>query len=291
MVKRNLEFVPWILPLLLFLIVTTLFPISYTIVMGLFENYLPARKLVFVGIGNFVEAFRDPLFHKVLLNTGIYVSLSVFFHLLLGFLAAAYLEKKGRGRRLAEWLRAMFIVPWLIAWSVAAAIWQLILNPSGVLNGALFNLHIVDQAIPWLSDPRQALLWIILITIWKALPFYMMVMYAALTTVPEELYESADLDGASVLQKLYHISFKSVLPTVLTLMILDVIWSLRMYDIVALTTGGGPLNSTRILSLYVYSTAFEKLQFGMASAQGFIVMLISCLMVLVYSRLLRKGEE
>ena len=290
MVKRNLEFIPWILPLLLFLVVTTIFPITYTILMGLFENYLPARRLVFVGIRNFIEAFGDPVFHKVLSNTGIYVSCSVFFHLLLGFLAAVYLDRKGRGRRLAGSLRTMFIVPWLIAWSVAAAIWQLILNPSGVLNGALFSLGIIDQPIPWFSQPRLALFWIIFITIWKALPFYMMVIYATLTTVPDELYESASLDGASVMQKLYHISYKSVLPTLLTLMILDVIWSLRMYDIVALTTGGGPLNGTRILSLYVYSTAFEKLQFGMASAQGFIVMLISCLMVLVYSRILQRKE-
>ncbi|MEI6873693.1 MAG: sugar ABC transporter permease [Spirochaetota bacterium] len=290
MVKRNREFLPWIAPLVLFLLITTFFPILYTVVMGFFDNYLPARRLAFAGIGNFITTFLDPLFYQVLANTVVYVAVSVFFHLLFGFLAAVFLDRKGRGRRLASRLRVVFIVPWLIAWSVAAAIWQLILNPSGILNGILSGLGISPQPIPWLSDPRGALFWIILITIWKALPFYMMLIYAALTTVPDELYESADLDGASLPMKIYHISFKSVLPTILTLMILDIIWSLRMYDLVALTTGGGPLNGTRILSLYVYSTAFEKLQFGLASAQGFIIMLISCSMVLAYNRLLEKKE-
>ena len=152
------------------------------------------------------------------------------------------------------------------------------------------KLGILKEQISWFGEPDYAMGWIVFITVWKAFPFFMMLIYAALTTVPNELYEAADIDGASDWNKFYHVTFKTILPTILTLTVLDIIWSIRQYDIIFLTTAGGPLMSTRTLTLQVYFTAFENLKFGLASTEGTILMLISMTMALIYVKLYAKTE-
>ena len=281
----------WVSPLIVVLLMTTLFPVLYIFGLGFFENYLPTGRVFWIGLANYMETLKDPLFYKVFGNTAVYVLFSVLLHLALGLFLAVFLDKRNRFSSLSSGLRVVFIIPWLLSWSVASSIWLLILNPSGVLNSFLITNGIIADKISWFGSPEYAMVWIILITTWKAFPFYMMLIYAALTTIPEELYESASIDGANLFQKFYYVSLQSIIPTMLTLGVLDVIWSIRQYDIFALTTGGGPLDSTRTLSLHVYSTAFENLRFGLASSQGMLIMLISSLISIFYIRLYSQAEK
>ncbi|MDC7234953.1 MAG: sugar ABC transporter permease [Spirochaetales bacterium] len=280
----------WVAPMTIVLLLTTLVPVVYILGLGFFENYLPTGRVIWAGLANYRETLSDPLFYKVLGNTAVYVIFSVLLHLAIGLFLAVFLDKRNRFAVLSSGLRVVFIIPWLLSWSVASSIWLLILNPSGVLNSILIGLGLLEDKVAWFGSPDFAMVWIILITAWKAFPFYMMLIYAALTTIPEELYESASIDGANLVQKFYYVSFQSILPTMLTLGVLDIIWSIRQYDIFALTTGGGPLDSTRTLSLHVYSTAFENLRFGLASSQGIMIMLISSLISVFYIRLYSRAE-
>ncbi len=281
----------WVTPLIVILLLTTLFPVLYIFGLGFFENYLPSGKVFPIGLANYRETLKNPLFYKVLSNTAVYVFFSVLLHLVIGLFLAAFLDKRNRFSTLASGMRVVFIIPWLLSWSVASSIWLLILNPTGVLNSFLISHGWTTDQISWFGSPDYAMVWIILITAWKAFPFYMMLIYAALTTIPEELYESASIDGANLVQKFYFVSLQSIIPTILTLGVLDVIWSIRQYDIFALTTGGGPLDSTRTLSLHVYSMAFENLRFGLASSQGIIIMFISSLISIFYIRLYGQTEK
>jgi multiple sugar transport system permease protein len=274
----------------IFILATTLFPIIYVIVMGFFRNYLPEKSISFVFLRNYGTIIRDSEFWKALSNTGVYVFFTVLFHILFALFLALFLDKKGIFSGLSKILRSIFITPWLLSWTVAASIWLLILNPAGVLNGFAITLGLLGKQIPWLGEVRYAMGWLVLITVWKALPFFMMFTYAALTTVPAEQYESAQIDGASYSQRLFRITLPQILPTLLTLTVLDVIWSIRQFDIIFLTTAGGPLKSTLTMSLYVYFTAFEKFKFGLSSAQGVMIFLVSSIAALVYLRLYRRAE-
>jgi len=282
--------IPFVAPMLIFLLLTTLLPIIYVVVTGFFKNYLPDQSTSFVLFKNYLQIFKDPEFLTALYNTGVYVFFSVFFHVAFGLFMAMFLDKKGPLSGLARLMRGIFITPWLLSWAVAASIWLLILNPAGVLNGLGMLLGLWNKQIPWFGETKYAMPWIIFITVWKAFPFYMMFIYAVLITIPQELYESASIDGSNYLQKFFYVTLPYILPTLLTLTILDIVWSIRQFDIIFLTTGGGPVNSTETLSLYVYFTAFEKFRFGLASAQGVIIFLLSSIPTFIYIKIYNKVE-
>lgn len=281
----------FVLPLTVFLFVMTFAPILYVIGLSLFRDYLPDRHVSFVGIKNFITILTKGDFWISLKNTAVYVVFSVFFHLLVAVVLAVMLDRnRGRFVGYSRFVRSLLIVPWLLSWAVAAALWKLILDPAGVLNAYLIKLGIMHHQIAWFGTTSFAMAWIIGITVWKAFPFYLMLVYAALTTIPPELYESADIDGAPLIRQVRSITLPMISPTMLTLAVLDVIWSLRQFDIIYLTTGGGPLNSTRTLTLQVYFTAYENFRFGISASDGVLILLISTVLAIIYIRLYERVE-
>lgn len=281
----------FILPLILFLLITTLVPILYVVGLSLFSNYLPSRRISFIGLSNYVQFLQDRGFWQAVGNTVVYVSASTAFHIGVAIALAVLLDRSGKSfATIASWVRGILIVPWLLSWAVAAALWRLILSPSGVLNAYLMEFGIIERQIAWFGTPGAAMSWIVAITIWKAFPFFFMLVFAAVTTIPTELYESAEIDGAGLRQRFWHITLPSIYPTVLTLVVLDVIWSLRQYDIIFLTTAGGPLNTTRTLTLQVYFSAYEQLRFGLAAAQGVFILIVASILSFIYIRLYQRLE-
>jgi len=282
----------YILPMLIFLMSTTFVPIVYVFVTGFYRNYLSENSAKFILFQNYIESFKDFIFLKSIFNTFYYVFFSVVFHIVVALLLAVFLfRNSGPLQSYAKGLRSLFMVPWLLSWSVAAAIWVLILNPSGLLSGAAITMGLIKEQIPWFGRPEMAMNWIIFITVWKAFPFFMMFIYAALTTIPVEIYESSEIDGATGIQKFSYITIPYIAPTLMTLTVLDSVWSLRMYDIIFLTTGGGPIHATQTLTLSIYQTAFERLNFGLASAQGVILFAISSLIALLYVKIYNDVER
>ncbi len=289
--RLNKSGVPFILPLVIFLFLTTFFPIVYVTITGFFRNYLPEKEISFVFLQNFKEIFKDEDFIGSLWHTAVYVVSVSGIHLIMAVVLAIFFDKHiGFIGKVAYTMRAIIIIPWLLSWTVAASIWLLILNPSGVLNGALMGMGAISEVITWLGTLKWAMFWLIMITVWKSFPFFFMLTYAAIITVPHELYESAQIDGAGTIQKFFRITIPMIMQTLMTLTALDLIWCIRQYVVIALTTGGGPLNSTKTLSVKIYQTAFEGLKFGQASAQGVVVLLISSIIAVAYIRLYTRTE-
>ena len=281
----------FIAPLVVFLAATTLFPLVHVLVSSLYRNYLPDRGASFIFFENFKTIFTDADFFNALVRTAVYVVSVTTIHIVCAMMLALFFDKdKGFMGKSAFVMRGLIIIPWLLSWTVAAAIWLLILYPSGVLNGILNQLGISDGRTIWLGDLRFSMVWIVIITVWKSLPFFFMLTYASLLTVPKELYESAQIDGASGWHQFWSITLPMVKQTLLTLTILDLVWCIRQYEVIAFTTGGGPLGSTKTLSVKIFQTAFENLRFGLASAQGVVVLAICSLIALAYIRIYTRSE-
>jgi multiple sugar transport system permease protein len=281
----------FVTPLILFLIATTLFPLLHVLVTSFFEHYLPDRQKTFILFGNFGKILQDDDFLQSIGRTGIYIVSVTAIHIISAVALAVFFDRHGGVvGKTAFAMRGLIIIPWLLSWTVAAAVWLLILNPSGVLNGLLKTWGITQEVRVWLGDPGTAMIWLVLITVWKSLPFFFMLTYAALMTVPRELYESAVIDGAGMWRSFRYITLPMITQTLLTLGILDIVWCIRQYEVIAFTTGGGPLGSTKTLSVKIFQTAFENLRFGVASAQGVVVLFICSLIALAYIRVYSSAE-
>ncbi len=270
-------------PALLLLGLLMVYPLLQVLRMSLYEVNL--RKEVWVGLGNYSALLRTALFWQVLWQTVLFTVGSVVMHLVIGMGLALLLHTK-INVRIRNFLRGLLIIPWLFAPTVAGMIWVLMLAPFGVLNGLLTTLGLLDPnaTINWLGSPQTSLLSVTAMNIWRAFPFFMVMLLAGLQAIPEDVYEAADIDGTTPLQKFWYITIPALRGIILTVVLLDSIWTFRAFDPVYVMTGGGPINSSQVLATVIYFDAFQKLQFGYASAEAVIMFLILFAFSAVYVR-------
>jgi multiple sugar transport system permease protein len=242
------------------------------------------RTETWVGLENFAELLQSPLFWQVLWQTALFTLGSVVFHLVLGMGLALLLHTRINGN-IRNLFRGLLILPWLFAPTVAGMIWVLMLSPFGVVNGFLTTIGLLDpnQTINWLGSPSTSLLSVTAMNIWRAYPFFMVMLLAGLQAIPEDVYEAADIDGTTPLQKFWFITIPGLRGIILTVSS-DSIWTFRAFDPVYVMTGGGPINSSQVLATVIYFDAFQKLQFGYASAEAVIMFLILFAFSAVYVR-------
>jgi multiple sugar transport system permease protein len=259
------------------------YPLGQVIRMSFFDINL--RTETWVGLGNYGELLRTSLFWQVLWQTILFTVGSVVFHLLIGMGLALLLHSK-INVRIRNIFRGLLIIPWLFAPTVAGMIWVLMLSPFGVLNGVLAAIGLLDAnaTINWLGSPQTSLLSVTAMNIWRAFPFFMVMLLAGLQAIPEDIYEAADIDGTSSWQKFWYITIPGLRGIILTIVLLDFIWTFRAFDPVYVMTGGGPVNSSQVLPTAIYFDAFQKLKFGYASAEAVIMFLILFAASVVYVR-------
>jgi multiple sugar transport system permease protein len=270
-------------PALLLLGLLMVYPLLQVLRMSLYEVNL--RKEVWVGLGNYTALLRTALFWQVLWQTTLFTVGSVVMHLVIGMGLALLLHTK-INVRIRNFLRGLLIIPWLFAPTVAGMIWVLMLAPFGVLNGLLTTLGLLDPnaTINWLGSPQTSLLSVTAMNIWRAFPFFMVMLLAGLQAIPEDVYEAADIDGTTTRQKFWYITLPALRGIILTVVLLDSIWTFRAFDPVYVMTGGGPINSSQVLATVIYFDAFQKLQFGYASAEAVVMFLILFAFSVVYVR-------
>ena len=276
------------IPTMIFLFLTMLFPIGYSLIISLFDlNYKRPHRRPFVGLGNYIDLLKDSEFLSTLGRTGIFVLFAVSFVLVLGILIACLLnlEFKGRG-----FLRTIILIPWAVPPVVNGIMWKYILDSSyGVLNGVLFKLGLIDSYISFLSEPKTAMAWVIFSTVWKNLPFATLLLLAALQTIPKELYESAKVDGASILKQFFSITVPMISSTIMVVLIFQTMITLRVFDLIYIMTSGGPGSSTTVIGWNLYQESFQYLNFGKGSAIGYIITILTFSIALFYNRLFRKS--
>ncbi|MGQ9584109.1 MAG: carbohydrate ABC transporter permease [Anaerolineae bacterium] len=245
----------------------------------------------FVGLGNFVWVLQQKVFPQIFLNTTLFTIASVILHILMGLGLALLLSAN-----IVPWARALFrgilIVPWMFTAVIVAVSWRLILHPFGIFNALLSSVGLMnlENPINWLGEVGLAMPALILINLWRGTPFVMLMLLAALQSVPAELYEAAAVDGAGTWARFRHVTIPIILPVVASVGLLDAIWNFRLFDLVFLTTGGGPLYSTHVLATYTYQLAFEGWEFGKASALAVLILTTTAVLTYFYFRFQRISE-
>jgi multiple sugar transport system permease protein len=275
----------FVAPTTLVLLGLILYPIIQVFYMSVWDNYFVAPHPRFVGLDNYQWLFQQDVFPRIFSNTVIFTIGSVTLHLIFGLALAVLLSSK-INERARGIFRGVLLLPWTFTLVVVAVIWRLILNPFGLLNGFLSALGLVSLASPmnWLGEANLALPAIILINFWAGYPFVMLMLLAAIQSIPAELYEAATVDGAGEWGKFFFIAVPSIRPVIASVCLLDAIWSFRLFDLVYLTTGGGPLNATHVLATYNYQLAFEGFNFSRSAALSVILLTCTSLMALFYFR-------
>jgi multiple sugar transport system permease protein len=231
-----------------------------------------------VGVDNYTNLLADDRFWNSLFVTITYTAAVVIFSLLLGTATAVLINKPFRGRTLA---RAILTFPYATPNVAVALIFIWMYNQSsGVFNQSIAVLGFGQ--VGWLEDPRYGMASVVVATLWKVTPFVMLVMLAALQSVPDELYEATRVDGADGVSTFRAIVLPHLMPTIRLIALLMTIWSIRRFEIIYLLTGGGPVESTNTLVINIYQQAFNQQKLGVAAAIGVLGLLLSLVVTVVF---------
>ncbi|MDF2797352.1 MAG: sugar transporter permease [Devosia sp.] len=247
----------------------------------------------FVGLDNYVEVFSDPRFVQTLFNTIIFTILAVAATLGFGLLLSQVLNINYRGRTA---LRMLVCVPWFVPPAVASAIWMWLLNTDrSPINFLLQDFGLITSNVRWLTDSATwgpfsiPMMSIVAVRVWNGLPFAVIFLLAALQSIPRSLYEAAEVDGASLLQKFWYVTLPMLRPVLAILITLLVIGGLGSFEINYIMTGGGPQNLTNIMAVYSYQQAFSFFRFDLASASSGVIFLMTGFISIFYLRSQLKG--
>ena len=232
----------------------------------------------YVGFANYQALLGSNVFLNSVVTTVIYSLVTVVGSLVLGTASAVVLNRAFPGRIVA---RAIIVMPWAVPTVAVVLVFRWIYNDtSGIANQALSVLGIGARG--WLTDPHYGMASVLIATIWKVSPFVMLVMLAALQSVPDELYEAARIDGADAYSTFKSIVLPFLAPTLRIVALLMTIWSFRRFEIIWLLTGGGPVDATDTVVINVYRQAFTNSQLGVAATVGVLGLLLSLIVTVIY---------
>lgn len=282
--KQILDPYWFILPAMLLLSILMLIPIIQVFRYSLLDNVITNKNPEFVGLANYKEILSDDVFRSSIGHTLYFTIFSVIFHLILGMSFAILLNSKYLSSGVRAVLRVVFIFPWLFTPAIIAIVWRLILDPLGIMNYILNQAGLIDGIVEWLSNEETVLQTLTFINIWNGYPFYMVSLLAGLQSVPRQQYEAALIDGANAPQQFYYITLPHLRPIILSLSILDFIWTMQVFPLVWMTTGGGPGHATEVMATYTYKLTFLQFEFSLASASAMIILLISMIISIFYVR-------
>ena len=276
MLKYYSKYAPYLflLPAVLLLVVFFFIPFFQTVILSFQDYSYDIYNATFVGLQNYIALFKNPIFYKVLVNTFIYLIVAVPILAILPLFLAILLNQQIKGVTI---YKILIYLPVIVSIVVAAIAFKWLYAEQGILN-YLVNL-LGFESIGWLTDPNWALYSVILVTIWKGIGYYMMIYLAALMSVPKELYEACDIDGASFLRKHLTVTIPHIMPTIALVVTISSISAMKVFAEIYVMTKGGPLNSSKTIVYYIYERAFENLDLGYASALAVVLLLI----VMVFS--------
>ncbi len=282
--KQILDPYWFILPAMLLLSILMLIPIIQVFRYSLMDNVITNQSPTFIGFGNYKEIIKDEIFRSAVGHTLYFTIFSVLFHLILGITFAILLNSKYLSSGFRAVLRVIFIFPWLFTPAIIAIVWRLILDPLGIMNYILQQAGIIQGIVEWLSNEKTALQTLTFINIWNGYPFYMVSLLAGLQSVPRQQYEAALIDGANSTKQFRYITIPHLKPIILSLSILDFIWTMQVFPLVWMTTGGGPGHATEVMATYTYKLTFLQYEFSKASASAIIILVISMIISIFYVR-------
>ncbi|OUC09261.1 sugar ABC transporter permease, partial [Litorilinea aerophila] len=251
-----------------------------------FTNWDLLRPAQFIGLGNYARLLQDGEFWNALTVTIYYVLLNIPLQTVLAMVIAVMMH------RLTDSvvIKGLLILPWLMPPVVVGLIWLWILDPNlGILNVALKSLGL--PAVAFLGLPQWAMPSIAMINIWQYVGYTALLIFAGLQSIPPSVYEAASIDGASESQMFWKVTVPLLRPVLVFVLVTSVIGSFQIFDTIAITTKGGPVNATKVLNWYIYEQAFSRFNMGYATTISIVLFLILIVVSLIQMRLLRAGES
>ena len=286
--KKNIW--PYLLlaPALLIVLTVVFIPAVNAVLMS-FKNYDLRRpsSMGFVGLKNYMTVLADPLFWRSLWKTIVWVGLGVGFQFVFGFMLALLLNKKFLGRGL---VRSLSLIPWVTPGVLIGLMWRWIFDGNyGVLNDILMKLGLIGDKIPFLAQESTAFPAVIMTIIWQGIPFFALMLLAGLQGIPDELYDSADVDGANGVQKFFLVTIPSLKSVIFVTTLLRIIWVANSVDVIFNLTEGGPAYSTQTLSVYIFNKG-NSLNLGYAATMSIMLTLGLSLVALRYLKSIFKNQ-
>ena len=278
MFKYYGKFAPYlfIAPAGVILLIFFFIPFFQTIGLSFFDYSNSIYQPNFSGIQNYLDILKNPIFYKVMWNTVLYLVVAVPILAIFPLFLAVLINQKIRGITL---YKILIYLPVIVSIVVAAIAFKWLYAQDGILNYFMQLFHL--PKIGWLTDPKYAIYSVIIVTIWKGIGYYMMIYLASLMSVPKELYEACDIDGANFWQKHLTVTVPHLMPTIALVTTISSISAMKIFAEIYVMTKGGPLNSTKTIVYYIYEKAFENLDLGYASAMAVILLVI----VMIFSLL------
>ncbi|MEB4596022.1 sugar ABC transporter permease [Bacillus amyloliquefaciens] len=291
MVRRN-RFIPYLFlaPALIFLLFVYI-PIIENVFFSLFEWSSFQPEKTFIGLKNYIDLFHDPVFFTALRNNVLYAVISLICQVGGGLILAAVLEDKLL-RKWSPFFRTVFFLPVVISMTVIALLFDFIYNPEiGLLNQLLEAVGLDELTRAWLGDENTAMLSVIFVSQWQSVGYIAMLYIVSIQSIPAELYESAQLDGAGKIQQFFHITVPQTKEMSFVAVVMTLTGAFTVFNEPYILTGGGPGNASEVLSTFLYKSAFTKDMMGYASAIATVVLLLTLALSLIQMKFFKTGKE
>lgn len=277
----------YLAPTLLFIFLLLLVPMVTGISYAFYDFDLISGTKEFVGLDQFRKILtEDEVFTMSLVNTLFWTSASLFFQFTLGFALALALNSGFKG---IKYIQPLLFVPWAVPSFLIGLMWVWMFNPvTGPLPYIFEAIGLMDAPENILSDPSHAMWGPITANVWYGIPFFTIMLLAALKSIPAQIYEAASIDGVSRFQAFRYLTIPLIAPTIIITLLIRAIWISNFAEIIIVMTNGGPANSTQIVSTYIYDTAYQKMDFGYASVLSIALLFLLMIYGLALSRIRQK---
>ena len=278
----------WLAPLLAVVTLFYLYP-AFEVLRYSVTNASLLKANYHYTLDTFARVLSDPVLYAVIKTTAIFVLASIVLQLILGLVIALAVNRASKRKLPGRvFIRSLVLSAWVMPGVVIGVVWSIVLNDAdyGLANLLLGTVGL--GSVPWLSTPSTALMSVILANVWRGTAFSMILQYAGLQSIPDELYEAAEVDGARKLQSFFYITVPQLRPILMINIILITISTLNTFDMILPLTGGGPGQATEVLSLRTYNVIFQNYSLSEGAVLAVIMLLISLALTLIYRRLLRS---
>lgn len=279
------------LPALMFMLTFVGYPIIYNIILSFRDvNVMNFSQEIkpFIGLKNYIDMFQDPTMRTSIWNTFVFTIGSISVQFTVGLALAMLFNLKFK---IAEPIRGLMIVSYLIPMTVTALLFKFMYSTSGgIINESLMKFHVISHPIGWIINSNTSMLSVILTNCWVGIPFNMLLLTTGLSNISPTLYEAGEVDGANAIQRFFHITLPTLKPAILSVLILGFIYTFKVFDLVFVMTNGGPVNSTELMSTFAYKLSFTQFSFSKGATVANILFIILLLVSLGYLSLIKEEE-
>lgn len=280
----------FVLPAVIYLFALIGYPIIYNWIIAFQDvtaTTLGSSSREFIGLKNFIAIFADPVFLRSIFQTFFYTFFSLVFQFSIGFLFALFFSQ---GFALSKPIRGLMVISWLLPVTVTALVFKFMFAENGIINAIFLKMHLIRDPVGWLINEKTAIWALISANSWIGIPFNMILLTTGLTNISSDIYESASMDGANIFQRFFKITLPLLKPTIMSVLVLGFVSTFKVFDLVYVMTGGGPVNATEVLSSYSYKLSFIQFKFGEGAAAANVLFLFLFGIGCIYLKTITKEE-